>query len=199
VHLEFRGPILLIEDAAEYLDLEAALAASTSVEARLRLELNERDSAGETFAFGAVTGELELPGRRSRLATHGFGRVAGLRATSGAQTMLAASFGGSRALAGRVGPGRSDAVHFDGHGAERLAGVRLAVTPDGDAYTPAAFELCAESFPPLRARPLSRMAILRSAPEGYLRVAFGVARFDWDGLEGFGLYEHALPLRPTPA
>jgi hypothetical protein len=50
-------------------------------------------------------------------------------------------------------------------------------------------------MPPLRGDPLSRMAILRPAGDaGYLRVTFGIARYDWDGETGYGLYEHARPV-----
>jgi hypothetical protein len=153
-------------------------------------------AAGGT-TFGTVRGEVVVDDCRRKVATAGFGRIAPLRAagTTG-QTMLAASFAGQRGIVGRAlaGTDTSAGMVFGGNGSEALEGLRLHVERDGDAYTPAAFELIAANHPPLRARPLNRMAILRSTPQGYLRVAFGVARFDWDGCEGWGLYEHALPL-----
>jgi hypothetical protein len=43
------------------------------------------------------------------------------------------------------------------------------------------------------------MAILRPAgTAGYVRVTFGVARFDWYGDVGHGLYEYARPLLTQP-
>lgn len=196
VELRFDGPILLLDDAAEYLDLEAALAASTSVDVDLSLEFHERGGAPGAAMLGDVRGSIAIEGRRLALAAQGFGHVAALRAAGHAQTMLAASFGAGRAVVGRIADdaAASSTVCFDGGDARRLEDVRLRVIADGDAYTPAAFELHSPSCAPLYAETLSRMAILRSAGEAYLRVAFGVARFAWDGEEGHGLYEHALPL-----
>lgn len=194
--LRFDGPILVIEDAAEYLDLEAALAASRTVATEVAVDLEETERADGIATFGLVRGQVEIDGRSARLSTHGFGHVAALRSAGAAQTMLAASFGADRALVGRLdgAGGPSSAVHFHDGAVEALQAPRLAVIEDGDAYTPAGFELHAASIPPLRAEARSRMAILRSGPHGYVRVAFGVARFAWSGLEGHGLYEHGLPL-----
>jgi hypothetical protein len=42
------------------------------------------------------------------------------------------------------------------------------------------------------------MGILRPAGTGgYLRVTFGVARFQWGTEKGYGLYEHARPVCKT--
>jgi hypothetical protein len=201
--LSFDGPILVMEDAAEYLDLEAALAASRSVAARIEVTLDEIHRAAGGTTFGQVNGEIVVDGCRRTLATPGFGRIAPLRAVgSTGQTMLAASFDGERGIVGRAladndasaGNGASAGIFFGGGGSQDLEDLRLRVERDGDAYTPASFELQTANHAPVRARPVNRMAILRSAPQGYLRVAFGVARFEWDGREGWGLYEHALPL-----
>jgi len=76
-----------------------------------------------------------------------------------------------------------------------LHGVRVAIATDGDVYTPTRFELSCQGLPPLRGAPLSRMAILRPLGDGgYLRVTFGVARYDWAGEMGYGLYEYARPV-----
>lgn len=196
--LRFRGPILVISDAAEYLDLEAALAASVTVEADLAVDFDEIDSARGSATLGRAHGELSIDGQFHRIGTEGFSHVAALRSAGAGQTMLAASFGAGRAVVGRnshAGEARA-AVHFTPGGVEMLGETSLSVVADGDDYTPASFEWRLAEYPLLRAEPLSRMAILRSSPHGYVRVAFGVARFDWGGDLGFGLYEHALPLRP---
>jgi len=195
LELRFAGPILVIEDAAEYLDLEAALAASSTVEAEVNITFEEASRASGFASFGRVYGKVTVGGRRHALETSGFGRVAGLRSAGAAQTMLAATFGAQRAFVGRVVPGEvSSAVQFEDGAPSPVRRPELEVIAGGDEFTPRAFELRAEALPPLRAEALSRMAILRSASHGYVRVAFGVARYSWDGLEGHGLYEHALPL-----
>lgn len=196
--LRFQGPILVIADAAEYLDLEAALAASVTVEADLAVDFDEIDSARGSATLGRARGELSIDGQFHRIGTEGFSDVASLRSAGAGQTMLAASFGAGRAVVGRIshaGEART-AAHFTPGGVEMLGETRLSVVADGDDYTPASFEWRLAEHPLLRAEPLSRMAILRSSPHGYVRVAFGVARFDWGGDLGFGLYEHALPVRP---
>lgn len=197
LHLRFDGPILAMENAAEYLDLEAALASSRAVAARVDVEFDERQRAVGGASFGDVRGEISIEDRHHAIATEGFGHVAPLRAGgAGGQTMLAASFGPGRAFVGRLAAedGASTASVFADGRSELVEDMDLRVVQDGDAYTPAAFELRARLHPPLRAEALNRMAILRSAPHGYLRVAFGVARFEWDAREGWGLYEHSLPL-----
>lgn len=194
--VHFDGPILAIADAAEYLDLEAALATSQTVDAGVSLSFDEIARADGSAAFGRVRGEIAIDGQRRELDTQGFSHVAALRAAASGQTMLAASFGERGALVGRIahdGEPRP-AVHFTGERASLLARSELSVIDGGDAYTPSGFELHLGERPTLRAEALNRMAILRSSPRGYVRVAFGVARFDWGGDEGFGLYEHALPL-----
>jgi len=111
--------------------------------------------------------------------------------------MLAVAFGSQHGVLSRVVEGARECtgVHFTQPTPETLHAVRVAVTTDGDAYTPTGFELRCDAMPPLRGGPLSRMAILRPAGDaGYLRVTFGVARYDWGGEMGYGLYEHARPV-----
>jgi len=198
VAMRFRGPILVLEDAAVYLDLEAALAASVAVDADVAVDFEELGHAPGSATLGRAAGHVTIDGERRAIGTLGFGHVAGLRAASSGQTMLAATFATRQALVTRMGHGdRAAAVWFEREAAEPLHDLHLEVIEDGDAFTPAAFEIDLRGRGRLRALPLNRMAILRSGPLGYVRVSFGVARVIGSGLEGFGLYEHALPLAPA--
>ena len=200
LRLRFAGSMLLLEDAAEYLDLEAALAASELTEGQVNLEFHAaaQGSAGGGIEFGSVAGSVRIGARRCRVNTEGFARAAALRASgSGVQTMIAAAFGTRCAVLSRSAEGRGLplAICFEGTTAQPLNGARIAVSTDGDAYTPATLELVCDERPPVLGRTLSRMVILRPTGRGqYLRVTFGVARFRWADLDGYGLYEYAWPV-----
>lgn len=200
VHLKFSGPMLMLDDAAVYLDLEAALAQSRLVDAEVQIEFAPMcaPSAGDAACFGVTHGHVAIDGHRRDVESSGFANAAAFRAAGARQqTMLAAAFGNGRGLLTRVVEGSSDcaAMHFMHPTPEALRSVRIAVATDGDPYTPQGFELSCEGQPPVRARPLSRMAILRPTGDaGYLRVTFGIARFDWNGDAGYGLYEYARPV-----
>ena len=200
MRLEFAGPILVLDDAAVYLDLEAALAQSRLVEAEVHIEFRPTSAEPASVAahFGVVRGWVRVDGERRAVETGAFANAAAFRA-SGArqQTMLAAAFGSQHGVLSRVVEGVSECtgVHFTQSTPEALHAVRVAVATDGDVYTPTGFELLCDGMPPLRGDPLSRMAILRPAGDaGYLRVTFGIARYDWGGETGYGLYEHARPV-----
>lgn len=202
VHLTFDGPMLRLRDAAVYLDLEAALAESDLVQTRVDLcfEPARQPAANSAPTFGRIGGSVVVDGRRADITTSGFANAGALRA-SGArqQTMLAADFGAGRALVARAVDGEpaSPALRFTPGTLNHLDGARIAISTDGDVYTPAVLELQCDDHPPLTAHPLSRMAILRPSGHGsYLRVTFGVARFTWGGEVGHGLYEHARPVTP---
>ena len=197
--LRFRGPILLMDDAAIYLDLEAALAASRIVEADVALQfrtVTPGDALG--IRFGVVEGSVAIDGQVRPVCTGGFANAGGMRASGTAQqTMIAVDFGTAQAVLSRHVHDQPHATvwHYDGDTVHALAGRRMAIVTDGDEYTPSALELVDEAGPSLRGWPLSRMGILRgNGSGGYLRVTFGVARFVWDWREGYGLYEHARPL-----
>jgi hypothetical protein len=200
MRLEYDGPMLLLDDAAVYLDLEAALAESRLVDADVRVDFAPTHAHGSTAAahFGNACGVVSIAGERREVNVGAFADAAGFRASgSQRQTMLAATFGNQRAVLSRVVDGASDSsgVHFSRLVPEALRAVHIAVATDGDVYTPKGFELTCDGMPALRGQPLSRMAILRPASDaGYLRVAFGVARFEWDGQAGYGLYEYACPV-----
>jgi len=157
-----------------------------------------RQAPGVTRAeFGVVQGEIAIGARRVRVDTGGFANAGGFRASGlEQQTMLTADFGGGRGLLSRVagGDAGSLALWFTRDATHALHGARVAVTTDGDVYTPASFDFTCANAPPVHGQPLSRMAILRPGGAGYLRVTFGVARFVSDGEIGYGLYEHARPL-----
>ncbi len=111
--------------------------------------------------------------------------------------MIAAAFGMQRGVLARAAEGRAEplAMFFEGASVQPFNKVRVAVSTDGDAYTPSTLELVCDGRPPVVGRPLSRMVILRPTGRGqYLRVTFGVARFSWADLQGYGLYEHARPV-----
>lgn len=198
--LDFSGPMLQLDDAAVYLDLEAALARSRLVEAEVLIEFTPSfdPRTGEAARFGAARGTVAIDGNQHDVAAGGFANAAAFRASgTQRQTMLAAAFGNARGVLTRVMDGASDAaaVYFAPPTPQSWQSVRIAVVTDGDPYSPNGFELSCAGQPPLRAQPTSRMAILRPAGGGgYMRVTFGTARFDWNGDIGYGLYEYAKPV-----
>jgi hypothetical protein len=200
MRLEFAGPVLVLEDAAVYLDLEAALAQSRLLEAEVHIEFGPTSAAATSAAarFGIVRGVVRVDGQRRDVETGAFADAAAARASGvRQQTTLAAAFGREHAVLSRVVEGENDCsgVHFTPPAANALHAVRVAVTTDGDVYTPTRFELRCDGIAPLRGEPLSRMAILRPAADtSYLRVTFGAARYSWAGETGYGLYEYARPV-----
>jgi hypothetical protein len=201
LRLEFAGPMLRLDDAAFYLDLEAALTQSQLVDAEVQVQFVPiyPPAAGATVQFGALRGFVAINGERREVEAGGFANAAGFRASgTRQQTMLAAAFGDQRAVLSRVvdGAGEATGVHFTPDAPETLRGVRIAVTTDGDRYTPRQFELTGDGVPTMRGQALSRMPILRPAgAAGYVRVTFGIARFEWTGATGYGLYEYARPVQ----
>ncbi len=199
--VDFSGPMLQLDDAVVYLDLEAALARSRLVDAEVQIEFTPSSDMGTgdgAARFGAARGTVAIDGKRRDVAGGGFANAAAFRA-SGArqQTMLAAAFGNARGVLTRVVDGASDAIamYFTRPTPQSWGPVRMAVTTDDDPYSPNGFELSCDGQPPLRAQPMSRMAILRpTGGGGYVRVTFGTARFDWNGDTGYGLYEYAKPV-----
>ena len=200
LRVDFNGTMLLLDDAAVYLDLEAALAASRMIEVDLqaRFQPLAGTAAAGAAQFGAADGSLRIGGRAREIRAGAFANAAAFRAVgSSRQTMLAAAFGMERAVLSHASddPDRCVSVHFNCTETGTLDAARINVTTSGDAYTPATFELSSARHPPLRGEVRSRMSILRpSADGGYLRVTFGVAGFEWGGQRGYGLYEHAQPL-----
>ncbi|MFQ5668622.1 MAG: hypothetical protein ACE5I7_19640 [Candidatus Binatia bacterium] len=200
LRMDFTAPMLLIEDAAVCLDLEAALHAARVVEAEvhLRVACGQRKRPAPALAFGTVDGELTVAGRRWRVHAGGFLTGSALRATGPRQqVMLAANFAAAGAVLSRVVGGESHSLglHFTADAVRSLDGMRIEIATDGDAYTPATFALLSDGQPPLSGQALSRMSILRPAGRGgYVRVTFGVARFCWRSERGSGLYEYARPV-----
>ncbi len=195
--LRFHGALLRLEDARVYLDLEAALAQSELVDADVELVFAPMH-AGNAMQFGSVDGTLRIADEHRRISTGAFANAGGLRATgSRRQTMLAADFGDGRGLLLRSTDEaeRSMALSFAREGMQVLEPAPVVVSLDGDLYTPQRFERISAGQPALRAQPWSRMPILRPTGRGgYVRVTFGVARFEWGAETGWGLYEHAVPL-----
>lgn len=196
--LRFAGSMLQLEDAAAYVDLEAALAASRVVRAEVELAFRPLRRGGHGGAeFGTVEGHVCTAGRRVRIGAGAFANAGALRAAGlTQQTMVAATFGRDRAVLSRADNGRTVAMHFTAQGAGEMAEPQLSVIARPDGYTPERLWLTCNGSGEVRAEPLSRMAILRPAGHSYLRVTFGVARFHWRCAEGAGLYEHACPVAP---
>lgn len=198
IALRYRGPLLMLDDVSGYLDLEAAFSRSRLAEADVRLDFVPRaiGPAG-SGAFGRVEGHLVLDGERRRVAAGAFTNPRMLRpGESGSQTTISVDFGGTRGLLSRWadGDGHPLALHFGDGEVRQLDGALCSVMPDGDACTPRRFELAWPERPPLCGQPRSWMAFLRPAPHGHHRVTLGVAAFEWDGMAGWGFYEHAAPL-----
>jgi hypothetical protein len=195
--LHFAGPILALDDARHYLDLEAALAASRLISAEVDLAFSPAAThPGAAAQFGTVRGSLRAGNRTVTIATCGFVHSGAFRASGpGRQTMLAAAFGTAEGVLWRAADGGNTGTHFRDGRADPLAAVRVAVSTDGDAYTPSQFELACNDRRPIVGTPLSRMGILRPLGGGrYLRVTFGTARFTWAEANGYGLYEYARPV-----
>ena len=197
--LRFRGSMLLLDDAATYVDLEAALAASRLIEAHVDLSFTPCDPAAlGQMSFGAVSGQVVVDGTRRAIHAGAFANAGILRAGGALrQTMVAADLGAAGGLLARV---TSDGTQFL---ARRFAGAQVhsfdraqvVVTPDGDPFSVRHIELHCDDDPRLAVEPLSRMIILRPAgPARYLRVTFGVGRCTWGEHRGHALYEHAEPV-----
>jgi len=198
LRLEFTGPMLLLDDAAAYLDLEAALAASRLIDADVQLRFQPLAAAVAGSAqFGPAVGHIAVDGSAHEIHAGAFANAGAFRASGASgQTMLAAVFSTEHAVLSHASdsPERCVGLQFGAASARHLDGARIAVTTIGDAYTPATFALHCAQQAPLFGEVQSRMGILRPTADGYLRVTFGVARFRWDGQEGHGLYEYARKL-----
>ncbi|MBI3784887.1 MAG: hypothetical protein HY270_15955 [Deltaproteobacteria bacterium] len=197
LRVELAGPILLLDDSSTYLDLEAAFVESHLAAARVALEFAAEDGGGGTVRFGTVRGEVEIDGSLRRISCSGFANVAALRAAGpGPATSLTATFESGPAFWSRAVDGNAEAVtwRFDTRGAETPSRSGLTAYVDADGFTPRRLEWQSHDGRVASGTPISRMAILRSGPGGYLRVSFGVARFDCEGREGWGIYEHAVPV-----
>ena len=80
--LRFHGPILLMDDAAMYLDLEAALAASRIVEADVAVQLRTvTPGDAQGIRFGVVDGSVAIDGQVRPVCTGGFVNAGGMRAS----------------------------------------------------------------------------------------------------------------------
>jgi len=204
--VRFAGAMLLLDDGATYLDLEAAFSASRLVDAEVAVRFEplgapsldeDQDSDVTMPSFGRMHGRVRVDRRELRVDATGFANAGGFRAGSHGQTMIAATFGAEHAVLSRAADGAPNAVtlHFTAAARRTLDTACLAISTDGDAYTPASIELTCDGQLPLVATPLTRMAILRPAGRGrYLRVTFGVAACRWGERAGYGLYEHARPV-----
>lgn len=194
LELQFAGPILRLSDGTTYLDLEAALAASDLIDVTIALRFVPIDG-WQDWSFGAIEGTVEVDGIERAIRTGAFVTSRGWRTIGPTQqAMIGADFGGDGILARSAVDGSScQALHMDADGTRTLAGTRLCVSSAADGFTPTGFEMHCEGSV-ARGVPMSRMAILRGGPGGYLRVSFGVARFEWKGRAGYGLYEYAVPL-----
>jgi hypothetical protein len=207
VTLDFDGPMLALDDGDKYVDLEAALAESHLVVARLHVRLTATPAGSDLAAgtarigvdagicFGPVGGELELDEHHRRIDTHGFaGRS--LRASgSGRQTTLLASFDDGTGFFSQGAVSGGFGLRFDPCSAAPLEGVRVVASAGGDPYIPSAFRMDCNGQASIGATPHSRMSILRPAASGeYVRVTFGAARFARGEKTGHGLFEHAEPV-----
>jgi len=194
MELTFSGPILHLDDGTTYLDLEAAFAASAlgDIEVKIRFTRSGVDANGAEF--GRVEGWVDLGGERRDIGAGGYANAGVARAgRRGAYAMLAADFGdGNGILADIVDGAVRRVVEFSASGPRemRAQAVRLPESAVSE------FQLTLADAATLRARPVSRMEILRSlADGGYARVTFGTARFDWGERQGCGLYEYAAMVR----
>jgi hypothetical protein len=196
LRLHFSGPMLLLDDAAAYLDLEAALAQSRLVDAHVDLEFLQQSAAAGSRECGVLRGRVVVDGTGHRIEARAFVHSGPLRMGGARQMSLHGDFGGHGALSAR-GPVSTEieAVHIAPTEARRLP-LSGNVTLAGDGYSPVRLEWKSTRGPAVEAWPVSRMAILRGNGAGhYVRITFGVARMRWGDREGFGLYEYSAPVR----
>jgi hypothetical protein len=198
--VELDGSLLMLDDAAVYLDLEAALAASRLVQVRVALAFHGGAAHTAAVRYGQVRGEVAVDGNRWTIDCGAFANLAPIRSPHGhSQTTVTATFKAGNALLSRQIHDGSVARtwRFDSRGDEEIGGASVHVTLDGDGFSPAQLECHLPEGKRLSATPLSRMAILRSTPTGYVRATFGVARYEEGEEVGVGLYEHVVPLAPS--
>jgi hypothetical protein len=204
--LRFDGTMLLLDDAATYLDLEMALSASHSRPAHVDLTFRDLSIGRSGVRFGWVQGRVAVDGDARHVDCHGFANLMLLRGAGGrGGTTLAAAFPDGTAVLARQGQGRAHEEDGGGRGwrfapEEREMGAgEMEIVVGGDGFTPVELVWRFQGAPSWRAIPQSRMAILRSTSAGYVRVAFGVARVEAEGGYGSGFYEHVAPLAPPDA
>jgi hypothetical protein len=201
VRWSFSGPVLSLDDAALYVDLEAALAASHLQLAELHASfVPTADACAETGAqFGRVDGVVRIGGRTRRINSAAFAGVRALPSMASGHAVISMDLEGraivahaTSAAAGAV------AVEFAAEGPRQLCGAQLRIR-NGPNDEPQQFELGRHAAEVIRGEPMSRMTILRPAgPDAYLRVAFGVARFHDAGRRGTGFYNIARRVAAHP-
>ncbi len=195
VDLSFDGPMLFLEDGADYLDLEAAFGRSRLIHAEV--EIHFTASVGEAAQLGHCVGRLRADGNEHIIEANGFANAGAWRG-SGAheQTMLSAAFANGAGELVRYDHSRDEflEMRFSPAGVTTGTNGRVEITPEEDPYVPQSLALHADDAAPMRVVPLSRMSILRTAGGGAARVTFGVARFEAERGDGFGVFEYTRPI-----
>ena len=200
----FDGYASRLGDADLYLDLEAALAASTLVRVRANLHYcGAADGESTEPRPGQFGGTIAIDDRVITVDAGGFlDPAVAIRGPGrhAARTHLAAVFDRDTALNVRAAEGDSaltGPIVFAGRRHPAPSG-HVTMLHDGDAYTPAGFHLhLTPPALPVTAVPLARMPILRPLGGGaHARITFGPARFEWDGRIGWGVYEYARRVMP---
>jgi hypothetical protein len=191
VRWSFAGPVLSVEDAALYVDLEAALAASRVQSAELEATfLPIHKACAETGAqFGRVEATCRLGGETRFVKGSAFAGVRALPSSTAGYATVCIDLGGDAIVARGSDTGdKTTAVEFVTGEARSLPGVRLVVSRGVDR-DPRQLTLHRQGAAPVHGEPVSMMTILRPAgADAYLRVCFGVARFRCGGRSATGFY-----------
>jgi hypothetical protein len=204
-NLHFSGQASRVTDATLYLDLEAALAASRLTDVRLDLRYESlAPTDSREPRLGRFAGTVSVDGQRLTVAALGFlDPTAASRGPGGhtARAHLAAAFDDQTAISLRAYDRERvlAGIISSSAGVERSPCGELVAVSDGDLYMPRSFRLALDrDCPPIVARPLARMPILRPLGNGaYARVTFGPAQFDWGGQLGWGVYEYGRRVEGT--
>ena len=200
--VRFDGPLLRLDDARLYLDLETALAASELCSTSVALTF----TPGAVPAYGRISGSVRLGGETFIVDTFGFAdpRLARRRVgTQVRQATLSAAFGRQGAVVARFGDdsgtGTFTQIRTNGTKTSPLGATTIHF--DGDPLGPDRFVLSAANCPLLVARVATRMSIVQPAPRGgYARITFGIARFAFGETDsGSGFYEYARLMRRSGA
>lgn len=199
IEVRFHGPMLLLEDAALYVDLENAMASSRLVSATVSATFDGVQASGQWrgMQYGQLRSSVTIEGSTRVLIAPAVSGIVPLRqAGSFVRTSLVGALDdGVHWTARGLASGEVVAEHVGPAGVAMLSDTKLEVVADDRLAAPRRFDWSGPGMETLRATPLTHMPIVRGLGKaGYLRVTFGIARVEWGGRNGHALYEHCEPI-----
>ena len=195
IRLRFAGPMLQLEDASLYLDLENAMAHSRLVQGSVDVVLryDQASAHWRDVHYGRLSGTIDTGARHLAVSTPAVGGSLGGRGELIRSSLSAVFEDGEQLMARVFADGRVETERVGSEGSRKVPGSQLSVVADAADHSPT--ELCwtAEDHPPVTALPVTRMPIVRGLGRaGYLRVTFGIARIRSGDRAGHGLFEHSV-------